>query len=426
MLSAAGLTRRAFARATNAMASARQIADKTQWRHESAIGPQAFPVASEHGYLPPLTCSHCRHLLHFEAQACHACGHSVGFDPAAGGFHHFEAESGEWLDARGSRQDLRQCDNARYGVCNWLVAASDTPVQCTACRHNRMIPDLSVTGVLSRWKRIEEAKRRVVHGLIRLGLSIDEGPHIWFDLLYDPSAEMGFAPQLLTGHASGVVTINLIEADDAARERIRREMGEPYRTLVGHFRHEIGHYFWHRLVEFSPDLLPFRNLFGDERADYAAALQAHYAHPAAAGWEENFVSSYATVHPWEDFAETFAHYLHIVDTLATIGQFGTRLDPPPGATVATAATVDFDPYDSDTATLVARWIPFAFALNAINRSMGQPDLYPFRLTPTIVLKLDFVGRLLAFAAGRWAPSEREGADLKAMIATLGLGVDLDH
>jgi len=379
--------------------------------------------------LSPYACPHCGQLLQLEAESCGSCGSSICFDPVANAFRYLDAASGEWRDDKDKPVTARPCENVRYGVCNWLVDdRADNWTLCHACRHNRFIPDLSVAGVLDRWRKIEQAKRRMMLGLIRLGLppqTVKESPQaLIFDFLYDASAEQGYAPQLMTGHQSGVVTLNLIEADDVARERLRREMGEPYRTLVGHFRHEVGHYYWHRLVEFSPDLGPFRARFGDERADYQAALANHYAQPPAGGWEDRFVSAYATMHPWEDFAETFAHYLHIVDTLATIGSFGMKLDTPPATAELARPAVDFDPYRADTATLVERWIPLAFALNAVNRSMGQPDLYPFRMSPEIVLKLDFVNRLMAFGAGRYLPGEGEAADIKAMIATLGHGVDL--
>jgi len=375
------------------------------------------------------SCPNCRHLLHFETRVCPSCAHPLGFAPIANGFLHLDVQAGAWRDASGATMQVQPCANTRYGVCNWVVASDDPQPMCLACRHNRTIPDLAVMGVLERWTRIEDAKRRVLHGLMRLGLKLEtkaQNVHgLAFDFLYDPAAEQGNAPQHFTGHDDGLITLNLIEADDAQRERIRRQMGEPYRTLVGHFRHEIGHYVWSRLIEFGPDLIPFRNLFGDERADYQAALQKHYNTPPAAGWEDHYVSAYATMHPWEDFAETFAHHSHIVDTLATIGGFGTRLDPMPAAVAGTPdSAIDFDPYSADTATLTGRWIPFAFAINEINRSMGQPDLYPFRLSPGVVLKLDFVNRLVAFYAGRWAPGEAEASDLKALVATLGQGVEL--
>lgn len=379
--------------------------------------------------MPAYSCPNCRQLLHFESRVCPSCAHPLGFAPIANAFLHLDPADGAWHDDTGAAAKVQACTNTRYGVCNWVVDSADPQRMCLACRHNRTIPDLAVPGILERWGRIEDAKRRVLHGLMRLGLRLETKAQsrygLAFDFLYDPSAEQGYAPQHFTGHDNGLITLNLIEADDAARERIRRQMGEPYRTLVGHFRHEIGHYFWSRLVEFSPDLQPFRNLFGDERVDYAAAMQAHYNTPPPADWEENYVSAYATMHPWEDFAETFAHHSHIVDTLSTIGGFGMRLDPLPAAVEgAPDSVIDFDPYRADTAMLTGRWIPFAFAINEINRSMGQPDLYPFRLSPGVVLKLDFVNRLVAFAAGRWAPGEAESGDLKALVATLGQGVEL--
>ncbi|MBV9841633.1 MAG: putative zinc-binding metallopeptidase [Sphingomonadaceae bacterium] len=373
--------------------------------------------------MPAYRCPHCRHLLQFEDHACPSCAHGLGYDPATDRFAHHDATSGDWRDAGGGALAAEPCANARFGVCNWLVGDLEPSTggqrMCRACRHNRVIPDLAVAGVLDRWRRIEEAKRRLIRALIMLNLPLDTKNERYdglaFDFLYDSAAEMGYVPQLLTGHAGGVITLNVIEADDVARERIRHQMGEPYRTLLGHFRHEVGHHYWFRLVAGTDWHEPFRALFGDERADYQAAVQAHYASGAPADWHDQHISAYAAAHPWEDFAETFAHYLHIVDTLAAIGSFGGELD---GSDIEVA--VDFDPYHADAATLGARWIPFSFALNAINRAMGQPDLYPFRLTPGVMLKLDFVARLVAQAGGRAAPEET--SDLEAMIATLGHGV----
>ncbi|WP_304562958.1 zinc-binding metallopeptidase family protein [Sphingomonas immobilis] len=379
--------------------------------------------------MPAYNCPNCHHLLHFETRVCPSCSHALGFDYFTNDFYHLDGASGEWRNRTGQTGAFGPCANARYGVCNWLVLRDDPQPLCKSCRHNRTIPDLAVAGVLERWIKLEDAKRRAIFGLMRLGLPFEtwaERPGgLGFDLLYDPSAEQGGSPEHLTGHDNGIITINLLEADDAARERIRTQMGEPYRTLVGHFRHEIGHYFWDRLVDNSADLVPFRNLFGDERADYGQALQNHYNNPPPPGWEEHYVSTYATAHPWEDFAETFAHHSHIVDTLSVIGDFGVRMSPPPIAPSGSSDTaIDFDPYTADTATLTAHWIHYAFALNSINRSMGQPDLYPFKLSPGVVLKLDFINRLIAFAARRWAPGDNESSDLKALVATLGQGVEL--
>ncbi|MBU3078013.1 zinc-binding metallopeptidase family protein [Sphingomonas quercus] len=370
-------------------------------------------------------CPFCRQLLQFEARTCQSCGHAVAYRPDADAFLFLDTEAGLWRGPDGNGLALRPCANARYGACNWLVERDATEDRCRACRHNRIIPDLAVPGVLERWRKIEEAKRRLIRTLIRLGLPLEnrvERPAdgLGFAFLYDRSAEQGRPPVLPTGHQGGIVTLNLIEADDVARERIRREMGEPYRTLLGHFRHEVGHHYWSRLIERGPMLEGFRALFGDERQDYRAALSAHHARHRGAGAataSETHVSDYATAHPWEDFAETFAHFLHIVDTLATLGEFGMGMDEPGLGEPA----VDFDPYRAQTAVLAGRWIPFAFALNAINRSMGQPDLYPFRLTPGVVVKLDFVNRMCAAARGEPWPEE---ASLAAMIATLGHAVEM--
>ena len=372
--------------------------------------------------MPIRSCPTCNQQLLFEARACDGCGRAIGFDCPADRFRSFDPALLQWQDGEGQAVAMTYCANAPLGVCNWLVEAGQSESRCAACLLNRVIPDLSVPGVLDRWRRIEDAKRRMVYGLIRLGLPIGgdarHAPPV-FDLLYDAAAEKGAPPRWPTGHAGGVITLNVIEADDVARERIRRDLGEPYRTVLGHFRHEIAHYYWHRLIEHTPDLARFRELFGDETAGYQAALQRHYRDPPPAGWRERFISAYATMHPWEDFAETFAHYLHLVDTLAALTdarvRFGTRAS-------SAGDDVPFNPYRADIAVIAEQWIPAAFALNEICRSMGHRDLYPFSLSPTVMVKLDYVHRLISFAAGRWAPGAPELADLRAAIAALAPGV----
>ena len=189
----------------------------------------------------------------------------------------------------------------------------------------------------------------------------------------------------------------LVLRDDAERERIRHKMGEPYRTLLGHFRHEVGHHFWSRLVEIDDhDLEAFRKVFGDERIDYQESMNAHYGDGGKV-WTDDFVSQYATMHPWEDFAETFAHYLHMVDALATARGFDLTPSSPYGNRTEFDVSLDFDPYLADAKTLAEAMGPMSFTLNAMNRSMGLPDLYPFRLSEAIVAKLDFVQRVLAKA-----------------------------
>lgn len=355
--------------------------------------------------MAPHACPNCRRLIHFETRVCPACNFTLGFDPAADAFYFLGDGATTWRDAAGEAHNVVVCgNNNSYEVCNWLVPTTDDTPFCRACRHNRTIPDLSVPTVPERWGKIEAAKRRLFHTLIKLGLPLETqaeaaaagtGQGLAFDFLYDAAAEESGNPQVMTGHDGGLITLNLIEADDVQRERIRRDLGEPYRTLVGHFRHEVGHHYWSRLVENRGPLEEFRSLFGDETIDYASAMQNHYGNGGTV-WTTDFVSAYATMHPWEDFAETFAHYLHIVDALATIGGFGMRMHDWPGEEEQPA--VDFDPYTAGTGQLVSEWRPFSFAQNAVNRSMGQPDFYPFHLWPAIERKLDFVNRLVHSAA----------------------------
>ncbi len=359
--------------------------------------------------MAPYACPNCKRLNHFEVRICPACAFTLGYDPASDGFLFLGDGATTWRDAGGHTHDVAVCaNNNAYEVCNWLVSTGDDTPYCRACRHNRMIPDLTVATVPERWGKIEAAKRRLFHTLIRLGLPLEttiEGQNrnvqgLAFDFLYDPAESAG-SPQILTGHDGGLITLNLIEADDGERERIRHHMGEPYRTLLGHFRHEVGHHFWSRLVGDNPaEIDGYRAVFGDETLDYATALQNHYGPFSSAIWTDDYVSFYATSHPWEDFAETFAHYLHLVDTLATLGGFDMRMAPFPGPEAHPAAAITFDPYTAPTDQLTSEMVPFSFALNTINRSMGQPDLYPFHLSPAIMAKIDYVNRLVARAAGR--------------------------
>ncbi len=200
----------------------------------------------------------------------------------------------------------------------------------------------------------------------------------------------------MTGHDNGLITIALAEADDAEREKRRAAMGEPYRTLLGHFRHEVGHYYWDRLVRDGGRLDACRAVFGDDSQDYDQALQRHYAEGAPANWQENYVHQRLCDHaPWEDFAETWAHYLHIVDTLEMAGAFGVRVDPSSTTDGELEASVDFDPYKAgDVQQLIDAWLPLTFALNSLNRGMGQADLYPFVLSPAVIEKLGFIHHLV--------------------------------
>lgn len=354
--------------------------------------------------MKPYACPNCGRPNHFEVRVCPRCSFTLGYDPATDQFLFLGDEATTWRDAQGDAHAVVVCaNNNRYGICNWLVPAIGNQPLCLACKHNRTIPDLTGPNVPERWARIEAAKRRLFHTLIRLRLPAEtmveasaKGtcPGLAFDFLYDPIGEQTGTVQITTGHEAGVITLNLIEADDAKREEMRTRLGEPYRTLLGHFRHEIGHYHFARLIEGTPEIEQFRRIFGDERMSYEEAKQQHYGQGGLRD-SADYISAYAAMHPWEDFAETFAHLLHIIDTLATIGGFGLHMTNWLGETHE--PRVDFDPYTADLAQLVGQWRAFAFAGNCINRAMGQPDLYPFHLTDPVVAKLDYVHALVRHA-----------------------------
>jgi hypothetical protein len=367
-------------------------------------------------------CQNCGQALNFENTSCESCGLKLGYLPQREIVTALEMIAGGGWRALAAPQALyRLCANAQHNVCNWLVVSDSPEIFCAACRHNRIIPDLSGPQNLGHWRKIESAKHRLFYTLLRLRLPLStrtEDPNgLAFDFLSDPAgAPMGHSP-VMTGHDSGVITLNLAEADDPNRELQRQSMGEPYRTLLGHFRHEIAHYYWGRLVLGSPAIEEFRRLFGDERADYADSLQRYYAQGPAPDWQERFVTAYASAHPWEDFAETWAHYFHIVDTLETAGVFGLRLRPTVAKRADLATVIDFDPHLADMARIIDAWLPLTFAVNSINRSMGQPDLYPFVLAPPAIWKLTFVHDLI-HAGGARRPKDTGKSALRAVIAGL--------
>ena len=341
-------------------------------------------------------CQHCGQLLYFENTRCERCGRRLGFLPDRLLVSAVEQQDGAWYALAEPRRQFRFCANAAHNACNWLTPADSGLAFCEACRLNRTIPDLSRPENLLHWQLLEAAKHRLVYALLRLGLPVtskqdDPAAGLAFDFLADPDPTLADAPKVTTGHAEGLITINVAEADDAEREKRRVQLGEPYRTLLGHFRHEVGHHYWERLIKDSPGLHAFRALFGDEQQDYGAALERHYAEGAPGDWRNAFVSAYATSHPWEDWAETWAHYLHIVDTLDTAQAFGLEVRPRAGRGPALVTSIDLDPYRaSDIGALLQAWLPLTLAVNSLNRSMGQPDLYPFVLAPRAVDKLRFI------------------------------------
>ena len=343
-------------------------------------------------------CPHCGQLLYFENVKCESCGHRLGFVSETGRLTALEPEGGEtWRSLGEDRASYRFCDNAKYDVCNWLIPAGSPDSLCRACRHNRTIPDVSIPATRASWRKIEDAKHRLFYQLLRLKLptpSLGEAQEpLVFDFLADPPTPDG--PKVMTGHDDGLITIALSEADDVERERRRSTMGEPYRALLGHFRHEVGHFYWDVLVRDGGRLAECREVFGNDEEDYGEALKRHYAEGVPPDWQENYISAYATTHAWEDFAETWAHYLHIIDCLEMARAFGMSVQPRADQTGLLAADADVDVYGpGDFEPLVDTWMPIAFALNSVNRCMGQTDLYPFVLSPPVVEKLGFIHRLV--------------------------------
>jgi len=248
------------------------------------------------------------------------------------------------------------------------------PGICDFCQLTSIIPDLSVEGNVEKWRRLENAKQRVLYMLDTLGLPFREvenstTPPLRFEFKSD-----GEQP-VPTGHDKGCIVINIKEADSVIRELSRVQLGEPQRTLVGHFRHELGHFFWDRVVKSNNSSLhEFRRLFGDERkSDYVQALGNYYQNGPVGDWQPSFVSAYSTMHPWEDFAETFATYIDMCSVLDTANHFAT-------------AKVGFDDLDG----MVKSYSHVGVMANELNRDMGLLDLVPEVFTPPVVEKLRFV------------------------------------
>ncbi|AHK80186.1 hypothetical protein M911_14660 [Ectothiorhodospira haloalkaliphila] len=347
-------------------------------------------------------CGSCGQLIYFENTSCTRCGHTLGFLPDTLEVAALEPEEGGLWRPVGavSQGRYRMCNHyARDAVCNWMVPAEEDERFCAACRLNQVIPDLSVPGNKKLWYRLETEKRRLVYSLLRLKLPVVPRTRdplgLAFAFMADVEPQFYETERVMTGHAQGLITINIAEADPATRERLREQMAEPYRTILGHFRHESGHYYWERLIRDSPWLEIFRAHFGDERENYAQALQRHYQQGPPSDWGQHFISSYASSHPWEDWAETWAHYLHIVDTLETAHAWGLEVGPRVEQGCDLRAAPDFDPYEQrDFAPLMDHWLPLTYALNSLNRSMGHSSAYPFVLSPKAMEKMALIHRIV--------------------------------
>lgn len=359
----------------------------------------------------------CGQPVFFNNSVCISCGRAVGFDPVSRDMRELDMTGEEGVlqqalvPAPQKRSLFRRapkppeppryrfCTNLHTCGCNWLIPAeADPSTLCPSCATTRVIPDLSLAGNSERWIRLETAKRRLLFNLLDLGLW---GPNDRLNpvlpMTFDFLQNLPGGPGVLTGHENGVITLNVEEADDALREKTRLEMREPYRSLLGHFRHESGHYYWEILIRGTPWIDEYRALFGDETADYATALQKNYTQGPPAGWEQNHISSYAASHPWEDWAETWAHWLHMRDTLETAeaAQCSSnivqpKIDPVLLCEEGQAPTEEMKGF----CDRISRWVALTTLVNELTRSMGQPDAYPFACGGQVLKKLYFIERVL--------------------------------
>ena len=349
-------------------------------------------------------CGHCGHVVFFDSVQCMHCASTLAFLPDQTTMAALapapEAGAGLWRRL-GSVQPCglyRLCYNhTTWDACNFGVPAASPHLLCIACRQTHRLPDLSDPANLRHWIRIEEAKRQLFYTLARLGLQpTDDSAPPHAGPTYAFLADLPGEPGIVTGHHGGTITLNVAEADDDERARRRIALHEPYRTLIGHLRHESGHFYWDRLVRDADKLDAFRAVFSDERQDYTTALSDHYAQGARTDWSHHHVSAYAAAHPWEDWAETWAHYLHMVDLLETAAAYATGLNLP-GADAAPREHVA-NPFGQPAPgfdTMVRQWVPLTLLLNSLNRSLGQQDAYPFALSAGALRKLRFVHDTIA-------------------------------
>ena len=351
-----------------------------------------------------LTCSRCRSRVFFENLTCEVCASTLGYAPDEQCMLAFNASApDDWqrLGLPGAR--YKPCVNRKAGVCNWMVPVASTQEHCLSCRTTHTIPALTKPENRAYWAALEQAKRRLFYTLVDLVLptrnKLEDRAH---GLSFEFLEQLTPKHRVLTGHEEGVITLNVAEADDGRRESVRVSMHEPSRTLLGHFRHEIGHYYWDRLVRGTSWIDEFRTLFGDERGDYEAALERHYTSPMV-DWPQRFISAYASSHPWEDWAETWAHYLHVVDGLETAAAWGTHLDHAlPDGPPLQVRGLDLN-LESIKQSIIEQWLPVSQFINAMDRSLGTRDSYPFIVVAPVIEKLDFIHRVVQAGSSGQVP-----------------------
>ncbi len=330
----------------------------------------------------------CGNPVYFENTSCMQCGRYLGFDTLTLEMLCFSSHEHAVLNET-NQASFKYCKNYHdYNICNWLLPAHSESAYCRACELNELIPQVFAPQKRLWWFNLEQSKRRLIYGILKLNLPLQSrlsnASGLSFAFLEDRRMNPLVEEQIVnTGHAEGLITIYLAEADDIARESTRVAMGESYRTLLGHFRHESGHYFFDRLIKNTAFHAEFKSLFGDDALNYHEALEAYYqkppAHEHAEGFLTEYISDYAQSHPVEDWAECWAHYFHIADTMETAKQNG----------LAT-----YCPYDDDVNLCLEEWPELAIKINKLNRSLGLKDAYPFTLSESSIRKLRFVHRVI--------------------------------
>lgn len=353
-------------------------------------------------------CNGCGQVLLFENTVCVQCNSAVGFEPNALTLFTLAPVNGGYMQLNNPQSPTWvYCKNYQQGVCNWLVKSNSATGLCKACELNRYIPNIKDISNLEGWRALEFAKHRLVFSLLRMQLLVaskQNAPQtgMTFDFI-DTHTKVPEDAESLTGHSDGLITITLQEADPVQREQTRVDMHERYRTLLGHLRHEIGHYYWDLLIAPNDHWLQrYRTQFGDERVDYGQALEQYYQQGAPSNWNQQFVTAYASSHPWEDWAETWSHYLHLADSMETAQALGISVRPSIESSGGGLSMVaDIDPYAPiDFDIFLEKSLALTFAANSLNRSMGQPDFYPFILSAGVKEKLQFVHELLASVRGQ--------------------------
>lgn len=347
----------------------------------------------------PFHCSACGHAVFFENTACLHCGATLGWVPSLGQMRAFVAtgDGSAWhpLGGRPYLPSLQPCaTRTQFEACNWMLDPGEPGPLCASCRLTQTRPDLAQAGSLPRWAKVEQAKRRLLYGLRRLGLAPEAkaGPEDSQGLAFHFLAPQPGGPPVMTGHDQGHVTLNLDEADPVHRAAVQASFQEPWRTVLGHLRHEVAHYLHHRWIAPDPQATAqFREVFGDERQDYAQALQRHHQEGPAADWPSRHISAYASSHPHEDWAETCAHVLLVLDAVETAQAWGLRLDGEVAQANPDADALWQGTWDQ---AVLDHWLPVAQCLNAMNRSLGLDDGYPFQLPGEVLRRMGTVLALL--------------------------------